>query len=132
MQSIEIAKRQITYHHDITLTYKIKIIRTVYTNKQSNKKYVRYKIRIPDELQQILQYENRIYFNKIDDVMHISTMENEYTVYDCKIQKSSFNKRIEYSFNLSKKVFEVEGYNYFIWTVKIENNKISDSIVMLE
>ena len=56
MQTIQIAKRQINYKHTLHLTYKIKITKTTYTNKQNQKTYTRYKIRIPDNLQQQIQH----------------------------------------------------------------------------
>ena len=67
MQQIQIAKRQINYHHTLKLTYNIKITKTTYTNKQNKKKYTRYKIRIPEELQQLLKDTTQLYFNKKED-----------------------------------------------------------------
>ena len=131
MQSIEIAKRQIMYNNTLTLTYTIKITKTEYYNKQAKKRYTRYKIRIPEELQQVLQDDNVIYFKKIDNLVHINTRKDDESMYKCKIQKNMYNQRVEYSFNLSKKVFNLKDKKFFCWTIKLNNNTIKDSVAQL-
>ena len=132
MQTIQIAKRQINYQHTIHLTYKIKITKTTYTNRQNKKTYTRYKIRIPEELQQLLQNTEKLYFNKEEDNnIHITTKPVQDTIHKSKIQKHTYHNRTDYSLTLSKKIFNIEEKTYLTWKVLVENNKIKDSTIEL-
>ena len=131
MQSIEIANREVRYDNQLRLTYKIKITRTIYTNKLTRKKYTRYKIRIPHELQNLLKNYDKLYFYKKDNMIHITTEEKDKILRSCKIQKQKYYNKMEYSFNLSKKLFNIQDSSYLMWNVLLENNKIIDSIVKL-
>ena len=131
MQTIEIANRQVNYDNQLRLAYKIKITKTTYTNKITRKKYTRYKIRIPQELQKLLTNNDKLYFYKKDDMIHITTEEKEDVLYSCKIQKQAYYKKMEYSFNLSKKLFNIQDSSYLVWNVLLENNRIIDSDVKL-
>jgi len=130
MQTIQIAKRQINYQHTIHLTYKIKITKTTYTNRQNKKTYTRYKIRIPEELQQLLKNTTQLYFNKYEDnQIHITTKPDEDTIHKSKIQKNTYHNRTDYSLNLSKKIFKIKEKTYLTWKITVENNKIIDSTI---
>jgi len=130
MQTIQIAKRQINYQHTIHLTYKIKITKTTYTNKQNQKVYTRYKIRIPEELQQLLQNTTQLYFNKKEDNnIHLTTKPAQDTIHKSKIQKHTYHNRTDYSLNLSKKIFNIKEKTYLTWKITVENNKIKDSTI---
>ena len=104
MQQIQIAKRQINYHHTLKLTYNIKITKTTYTNRQNKKTYTRYKIRIPEEIQQLLKDTTQLYFKKDEDNnIHITTKPVQDILHKSKIQKNTYHNRTDYSLNLSKK-----------------------------
>jgi len=121
MQTIQIAKRQINYKHTLHLTYKIKITKTTYTNKQNQKTYTRYKIRIPEELQQLLKNTTQLYFNKKEDKkIHITTKPDNNTIHKSKIQKNTYHNRTDYILNLSKKIFNIEEKTYLTWKVLVE------------
>ena len=121
MQEIQIAKRQINYQHTLQLTYKIKITKTTYTNKQNQKTYTRYKIRIPEELKQLLQNTDTLYFNKKEDnKIHITTKPDNNTIHKSKIQKNTYHNRTDYILNLSKKIFNIEEKTYLTWKVLVE------------
>jgi len=132
MQTITIAKRQINYQHKLTLTYKLKITKTTYTNKENTTQYTKYKIRIPEELKTILKNQDKLYFNKIGNQIHITTRKKQTTIHVCKIQKNKHKQNTTYIFNLSKKVFKIkEEHHYIKWTVEIQNNNITDSTITL-
>ena len=132
MQEIQIAKRQINYQHTLQLTYKIKITKTTYTNKQNQKTYTRYKIRIPEELKQLLQNTDTLYFNKKEDnKIHITKKPDEDTIHKSKIQKTTYHNRTDYSLNLSKKIFNIDEKTYLTWKILVENNKIKDGTIEL-
>lgn len=130
MHLIEIANRQIRYDKRLTLTYRIKITRTKYSKKLTGKEYTRYKIRIPRELQKLLKNYDKFYFYKKDHVIHITTEEKEDMLCYCKIQKHGYDK-MEYSFNLPKKLFSIQDSSYIVWNVFMENNKIIDTMIEL-
>ena len=132
MQQIQIAKRQINYHHTLKLTYNIKITKTTYTNRQNKKTYTRYKIRIPEEIQQLLQNTTQLYFNtEEDNKIHITTKPDNNTIHKSKIQKNTYHNRTDYVLNLSKKIFKLENKTSITWKVLVENNKIKDSTIKL-
>ena len=132
MQQIQIAKRQINYHHTLKLTYNIKITKTTYTNKQNKKTYTRYKIRIPEEIQQLLQNTDTLYFNKEEDnKIHITTKPDNNTIHKSKIQKNTYHNRTDYVLNLSKKIFNIKEKTYLSWKITVENNKVKDSTIEL-
>ena len=132
MQTIQIAKRQINYKHTLHLTYNIKITKTTYTNKQNQKTYTRYKIRIPEELQQLLKNTTQLYYNKEeeeDNTIHITTKPDKDSIHKSKIQKNTYHNRTDYSLNLSKKIFNIREKTYLTWKITVENNKIKDSTI---
>ena len=131
MQSIALANKRIQYDHKITFTYQIKITRTEYVNKKTLRKYVRYKIRIPTELQFCLKNKRKLYFSNVNGKIHIRFDRKGDVIYKCKIQRNRFDNRVDCSFNLSKKVFDIEGFDYLLWEVDIVNGKISDSVAEL-
>ena len=105
---------------------KRKITRGLYTNKKTGRRYERYKIRIPKDLRSLLRNYDRLYFNINEDEIHITTEENENTIHSCKIQKNRYKKNIEYSINLSKKIFNFQGLSCVKWNIFLENNEIKD------
>jgi len=130
MQEIQIAKRQINYQHTLQLTYKIKITKTTYTNKQNQKTYTRYKIRIPEELKQLLKNTDTLYFNKKEDnKIHITKKPDKDSIHKSKIQKNTYHNRTDYILNLSKKIFKIENKTYIKWKILLKNNKIKDSTI---
>ncbi|WP_323737526.1 hypothetical protein PXD04_11470 (plasmid) [Methanosphaera sp. ISO3-F5] len=117
MQSIEIANKEITYEHNIILTYKIKITKTRYINKQTGKVYEHYKIRIPSELHPFLKNKQKLYFSKKEEDIHITLERKDDSVHKCKIQRNKIYKKVDCYFNLSKKVFDIRKSTYLLWKV---------------
>lgn len=127
MESIEIANRQIEYNKEITVKYKLKIIKSKYNSKINDKIYTNYKIRIPRELIVLLEKYNALYFTIIDDRVHITPSKKENYLHKAKIQKHYYDYVTEYMINLSKKVFSLDDNQYFNWKITIEDNTIIDS-----
>lgn len=132
MNTLKLSKnKQLGYDNTIILEYYIQITKTQYVNRTTNKSYIRYKIIIPGELRKVLEYEDYLFFSSIDEVIHITTVEPLTVIHKAKIQKYTHNKHVEFSLNLSKKVFNLSDGGIFYWKVTIEDNTVIDSIAEL-
>lgn len=130
MNNIQLStNKTLFYDKEIRLEYKLKITKTEYENKDNNQLYVRYKIKIPEEIRKLLRYQKYLYFTTENDIVHIKTSCKEY-MHRTRIQKYRYNKCSEYSLYLSKKVFNINS-TYFYWKVIIEDNHICDTVAMI-
>ena len=120
--------KQLGYDDKIILEYCIKITRTEYTSRITDKCYSRCKIKVPKELEKVLANENYLFFSSVDDNVHITVSEPSFVVHKAKIQKYCYNKTVEYSLNLSKKVFDLSIGGYFYWKISLEDYRIIDSV----
>ncbi|WP_302290260.1 hypothetical protein [Methanosphaera stadtmanae] len=120
--------KQLSYDNKIMLEYCIKITRTEYTSKIRDKCYSKCKIKVPKELRKVLAKENYLFFSSMDENVHITVTEPSVVVHKAKIQKYCHNKRVEYSLNLSKKVFNLEDGDYFYWKIHLEDNTLINSV----
>lgn len=129
MNTLKLSKnKQLGYDNTIILEYYIKITKTQYTNKSTNKTYIRHKIKVPGELRKVMENEDYLFFSTIDEDIHITTVEPLPVIHKAKIQKYTHNKQVEFSLNLSKKVFDLSDGDFFYWKVTIEDNTVIDSI----
>lgn len=79
MNNIQLsANKTLFYDKEIRLEYKLKITKNEYENKDNNQLYVRYKIKIPEEIRKLLRYQKYLYFTTENDVVHIKTSCKEY------------------------------------------------------
>lgn len=129
MQSLEITKNNLILNYDniIYLEYTLKITKIEYTNKTTNKTYSRYKIKIPHELNTILHHKQYLFFNIIDNKIHITDMKVKKNSRKVKIQKYQYNNSLSYNVTLPKKMFDFNMGDYLSWKIELNNNTLKDS-----
>ena len=123
--------KQLGYNDKILLEYCIKITKTEYTSRITNRDYVRYKIKFPGELRKVLVDVDYLFFSCVENCVHIGTVEGSGVVYRSKIQKYCHEGRVEYNLYLSKKVFDLDVGDYFYWKVWVEDNRLVESVAVI-
>ena len=74
--------KQLGYNDKILLEYCIKITKTEYTSRITNRDYVRYKIKFPEELKKVLVDVDYLFFSCVENCVHIGTVEGSGVKYE--------------------------------------------------